>query len=542
MKRAMCVFFPHWPLQRLLCDKPTLRKKPVAIIQPLQARKALVLHGSSLALRLGVEPGMPAVEAAAIAPHVHFEEEDPAKDREALEALAAWAERYSPFVGLEEKEQPDSLFLDISGAADCFHGEDNLLARVVGDFRQEGWLVRSAAADTLGAAWALAHYANDSASNVVDSLRESMASGSGVLSSAVSSARGASGLHSASGATEEALANLPVAGLRIGAETQDLLRQLGLQTIGDVLKLPRRDLAIRFPLELVRRLDQALGKVAEVIQPHPWKPLIEASFPLEDPIEQLSLLNFILEKLTAEVETLLRRRHLGARHIECRLSLVNRETQQVEVGLFRPTQSAQHLWRMITGRLEKLRIEEPVCALSLRVVSAEPLPENQGDFFDAQMDWEAFGRFLDQLSHSLGKEAVLRVETRPEHQPELACQWTPVVQPKKKEPRQPEKSTAKKVPAMPPRPTAARPLKLWARPAPIQVESFKPPGRPSCFRWGPMDYQVLSAWGPERIETGWWRGQNVQRDYFVVATHRGDRFWIFENPKEKRWYVHGVFD
>ncbi len=55
-------------------------------------------------------------------------EQDPAQDRQALERLAEWAERYSPIVSLEEGDVPQSLLLDITGCAACFHGEDQLAA------------------------------------------------------------------------------------------------------------------------------------------------------------------------------------------------------------------------------------------------------------------------------------------------------------------------------------------------------------------------------------------------------------------------------
>ena len=84
MKRAMCVFFPSWPLQRLLFEKPILRKQPVAIVEPKATRGARVLHSSTLAARLGVRAGMPVVEAEAIAAHVYFEEEDPLRDAAVL--------------------------------------------------------------------------------------------------------------------------------------------------------------------------------------------------------------------------------------------------------------------------------------------------------------------------------------------------------------------------------------------------------------------------------------------------------------------------
>src|SRR5213592_2845311 len=101
---------------------------------------------------------MPVAEARAIVPALHVHNDDPASDRRALQKLAALAERFSPIVGLEEGAAPECLFLDITGCADCFHGEDRLIERARDEFDQQGWNVRIAVADTLGLAWALAHF------------------------------------------------------------------------------------------------------------------------------------------------------------------------------------------------------------------------------------------------------------------------------------------------------------------------------------------------------------------------------------------------
>lgn len=53
-------------------------------------------------------------------------------------------------------------------------------------------------------------------------------------------------------------------------------------------------------------------------------------------------------------------------------------------------------------------------------------------------------------------------------------------------------------------------------------------------------YQLLR--GPERIESGWWDGHDVQRDYFVAADTNGARHWLFrERQPPHRWYLHGLF-
>src|SRR5436309_8873991 len=189
MKRVMCVYLPRWPLQNLWRGQPELRDKPVAIVQR-QARGAVVVVCCARAAQAGVRPGMPLAEAQTIHKQLVAWDENPAGDRDALERLAEWAQRYSPIVGLEEAAAVQSLLLDISGCAACFHGEDRLAQQAVRELRGQGWNVRVAVASTLGAAWGVAHTMDAEAAFCLVP----------------------------SGETEETLAPLPITALRLPAE------------------------------------------------------------------------------------------------------------------------------------------------------------------------------------------------------------------------------------------------------------------------------------------------------------------------------------
>jgi protein ImuB len=46
--------------------------------------------------------------------------------------------------------------------------------------------------------------------------------------------------------------------------------------------------------------------------------------------------------------------------------------------------------------------------------------------------------------------------------------------------------------------------------------------------------------GPERIESGWWDGGDVARDYYLARTEAGARHWVFQNLRSRRWYLQGL--
>jgi protein ImuB len=110
---------------------------------------------------------------------------------------------------------------------------------------------------------------------------------------------------------------------------------------------------------------------------------------------------------------------------------------------------------------------------------------------------------------------------------------------------------------------------IWLLPQPVRLEtlavvdsamnnhadaSSMPPARfRLAAQQGSHLHEVVKAHGPERIETAWWRGPTVRRDYYVVETATGARYWIFRrlgfrrlgsgpaNRSGGEWFLHGTF-
>ena len=126
---------------------------------------------------------------------------------------------------------------------------------------------------------------------------------------------------------------------------------------------------------------------------------------------------------------------------------------------------------------------------------------------------------VDRLRARLGDGAVASLATLAEHRPERA----------QSESVSAAVAAAKPSPAS--LPDAPRPLWLLAEPAPIGVSLASAP-------WVLHD-------GPERIESGWWDGRDVRRDYYVAQTPGGSRAWIFRDHRrgtdDGEWWVHGWF-
>jgi protein ImuB len=339
---------------------------------------------------------------------------------------------------------------------------------------------------------------------------------------------------------------------------------------------------VRFGPLVLQRLDQALGRVPEVIVPCRLLPELRAAYRFEYGIEHPGVLRHALDRLTEQMHGLLQARCWGARQVECVLFHETAAATRFEVSLFRPSGSLPHLLGLLRTRLEQVTIDEPVCGMSVRVLSAEPLVDVQAEYVEterAENSRELAG-LVDRLSSRLGREAVTRPVLVPDPQPEYACRFDAVIQEsgcrkqekksgirsqgtgarKKSKPRlaaTPQVCAAGRDPGFKlmvgagalPRISSElrlngqmRPLRLWPRPARIDVLRVVPGGAPGWFRWAGHDFHAVRTWGPERIDTGWWRGHDIQRDYYMVSTETGARFWLFRRRHDGCWFLHGCFD
>jgi protein ImuB len=445
---------------------------------------------------------------------------DPTADDAALRRLALWATRYTPAAApFDERSGADGLFLDIAGAAHLFGGEAKLLADLGARLAQFGLPARLAAAATAGAAWALARF--QSSTTIL-----------------------------AAGEERTALAPLPVAALRLSPETLRTLRRLGFRRVNALVDNPRAPFAARFERELLRRIDQALGRTAEPLTFILPPPVYHSLRYLMEPVAAQEAVVAIAQRLMRDIVHALARDGVGARTLRLALYRVDGGVQTLDIGLTRPTRSAPHVARLIALKLERsgeisaetLDAGFGYEAVGLAVTATERMDETQaelvddGDAADAgeRID-ERCAELIDGLAQRLGPGSVQRLAPVASHLPERA-----------------ETAFAANAEgAVWPAPDTARPrpLLLFAHAEPAEVTAQVPEGPPRRFRWRGVLHAVAKAQGPERIAAEWWRSgpDAPTRDYYLVEDDAGRRFWLFREglyareTATPRWFVHGLF-
>jgi protein ImuB len=432
------------------------------------------------ALTRGVRPGMAVSAALALAPGLRLVPRDPAAETEALLGMAGWAVQFTPGVALEF---PDTVLIEAAGSLKLFGGLASLLGRLSRELTQMGWSATLAGAPTPRAAFWLAL---GGSGRFVDSDAE----------------------------LQPTLAALPMAVLRCDGETLEALGAIGVRTLGELLALPRASLARRFGQGLLDHLDRALGRLPDprnfFVPPARFGAAIELPFE----VVQAEALLFAAKRLIVQLAGFLAARSGGAQRLVFRLKHRDRAATEVTIGLVAPSRDAEHFMLLARERFADLALGQSVREITLEVDDVLPLPgRSLGLLLEQgrpQGDWE---RLLERLRARLGAEAVRGIAARAEHRPEVASAaadlGTKQLQPEFGE----------------------RPIWLLDHPRPLEEIGARP------HHEGPLELLA----GPERIESGWWDGGDVARDYFIARMRNEALVWIYRERGGGGWYLHGLF-
>jgi protein ImuB len=536
MSRIVSVWLPRWPIYRFLaaqarghCGKPVDPDRPfVLAVAGSGGPRIAALNAAAEEARLTI--GEPLADARAKAGFLQVRDVDTAADDTALRRLALWATRYTPTASpWNETNGADGFFLDIEGSSHLFGGEERLLADLAGRLENFGLTVRLAVADTPGVAWAISRFHK------------------------------ASLFILPSGKEAEALSPLPIEALRPTGETRIALRRLGFKTVGTLIDKPRAPFAARFAAELLRRLDQALGRVDEPLVPVAAPAVYHSLHYLLEPVVTAEAIVAHARRLMQNLVHALTRDDAGARRLRLCLYCVDGAVETIEIGLTAPSRNVAHVARLIDLKLEAFAALDDAGfgfeTIGLAVTRAEPMPARQTEFTTGEDGdrTERCAALVDALRQRLGPHSVRRFEPVASHLPERAEVLPPIDN---------AASACARSWSEPEQHPLARPLLLLPQAEPAEVTALVPEGPPRRFSWRGVTYDVAGAEGPERIGAEWWRKpylsahsresgderpHDLTRDYYLVEDLGGHRFWLYREglygreTAASRWFVHGLF-
>lgn len=481
--------------------KPSYQGPPISV-QTARPNRAMSLRPKNKSASLWYALCLPQLRA----------DNDARSTEERLQQLAARLGRVSSTISLQS---PDSLVFEVRSGLNYFGGIENIRSHV------------QALLEPLLASWGV---------------------GSG-LQHAVSPTATASLLLARSGCNlliyrknnlRSALGSLPLDALvpphaQVKAKNQTRrLRNSGLLVMRDLWRLPRQDLARRFGPDFLRQLDSCLGNVATPLNTYQDAPFFSTEMDFEYAVENTGFLLHAIDELLGRLCLYLRQRDLAAAHIQLRLRHEHREDTLIALEMRLASRSLSNLSLLLETRIQTLTLQAPVIGLQLEVqrfdsftVQHEALSgvANTGE----RTDHSAILLLLEQLQARLGNDAVRNIHAHAEHGPEMAGSektFTYIASNSWSNMNTGDRCMSSKLPGT--GPVAARPCWILKKPSPLRIKDLD-------------RLQLLS--GPERIETHWWDGQDIQRDYYVARNRQGMRLWIYHDRRGARdWHLHGIFD
>ena len=418
-----------------------------------------------------------------------------AEGLEELQRLALCAQRYTPQVSLE---LPDAVLLEVQGSLQLFAGVAGMRRALGAECRRLKLQPVLTFAPTPLAALALARAGEPRA----------------VLDAAQLIGQ---------------LAPLPLTTLRWPAAVLERLGRAGVRTIGAALRLPRGGFARRFGTAQLASLDALAGRTPDLRAAFKAPERFRRRCELSCELESRTAIMAALAPLCAALGKFLTARQSGIMQLECRLRHRHVAPTRCALQLAAPTADGAHLAELLAERLATLSLPEPVRACELRsgrllAYAAERRSLWQPGERGGGAGSEAPG-LIERLCARLGPEAVHGLALLPAHRPE--CAWAVTGPP-------PVRASRRATPGRGNAAAAAVPRPLWLLPVPQRLST----------RHGlPLHRGALRLMtDPERIESGWWDGRNVARDYYVAVDGHGVRLWVFrERAAPHDWFLHGVF-
>lgn len=488
--------------------------KPEAPLALMDAHAVVSVNAA--ARSLGVKPGFKRATALALAPQLTLGQADPVRDAQALTAVAHAALAFTPAVAIQPPSEaapddaPHTVLLEVQASLRYFGGLAALLKRLREALAPLGHRLHVVSASTaLGAAL--------------------LARVHPVLNCADLAATG------------HALDRAPVWLLGPGRMHWDALQGMGLRTLADLKQVPRDGLARRFGPVVLNELDRATGRHPDPREPLALSPVFDSRLELFARADTTEQLMHGAAVLVARLVAWLSAQHAFARRFSFVMAHEKRSRHdaptaavtRLEVALAEPSRDGAHLLVLLRERLAQLQLPAPALDLRLQAADiARRAPPNTELFPTPASEQEGLTRLIERLQARLGREQVLRLVVLQDHRPERATAWRAADA--QMRPARGRSASASCGPAGGVR--GARPIWLMQQPEPL-------PERENGPLVDGLALQFLS--GPERIESGWWDAELIERDYYIAQLPEGALVWVFRERVpvggQLAWFLQGRF-
>ena len=496
--RVACVDVPALPLQLLLRREPGWRTRPVVVVKD-DRPQGVVLWANTIARSHRVLPGMTFAAARSLTADLHASVVEPEEIELAVSDLHLRLSNYSPRVEPSPSE-PGVFWIDPSGIVPLYGSLEQWAETIATDLHTADWSGSIVVGFHRYRSYALARTAP---------IKGRKRGVSWVLPDRSTEARLA--------------AKVPLSLLGVNPDLRDHLRVLGIRTLGEFLRLPPAELAMRFG-DHATRLHALASDQWVPLQPRELEDPVTAQLQLEPPDDNHTRLLFGLKGTLHKAMNELAERSEAMTVLHLRLLLDHAGTHDEYIEPANPTLDVPMLIDLVRLRLESLTLPAAVEEVQVRLEGIRATSEQLALFrTQRRRDLDAAARAIDRLRALFGPDAITRARLRPAHLPEAGVAWEQV-----QRIGFPSPGTA------PDKPPLCR--RVLNRPVPLPP---RPRHEPEA--WLGRRGAVTRLDGPYRVSGGWW-ARTVERDYYYAETQHGEVLWIYYDRPRRHWYLHGYVD
>lgn len=473
--------------------EPAIAGQPLAVMagkHPLLA----VCTANALAREAGVQLGMSKQQAEQFS-GVELRQRCEALEEEGHAAILRCAFEISPRV---EDTATEAVVLDLSGLAMLMGAEARIAQNLRKRLAEGGFEAQIAVASNPDAA--------------------------------ICAARGFCGTTViAEGAEAKTLAGLAIGQLSPGEEIQEIFTGWGITTFGELAALPEIPLSERLGQEGLRLQRLARGAVKRLLVPTELPLRFEETRELEDAIELLEPLAFVLGDLLHRICEQLAGHALAAHQLQLCLELRDKTLHERTLRLPVPMRDGDLLLKLMRLELSAHPPSAAVTKVTIRAEPASPKHTQNGLFGAASPEPEKLELILARITHIVGEGNAGSPELLDTHRQQAfrMVRFRPAA-PRSKRVAQESNQRAARMALRAFRPP--KKTRVWSR-----------DGVPRTLCCGRMRAQVVAAAGPWHSSGDWWEQRPWAHEEWDVALEQG-LFRIYHDLVDGGWYMEGSYD
>lgn len=326
------------------------------------------------------------------------------------------------------------------------------------------------------------------------------------------------------GKEESALAPLPANLLPGSPEMAAVLDAWGIRTLGQLTALPPLGVAARLGPEGTYLQHLAQGRAGRQLRPMDEALRFDDEFELDDPVEVLEPLAFILGRLLHDLTARLNSRALATDELRLTLALENRPAHRCALRLPVPLADARTLLKLLQLELNARPPSAPVLKVHIELNPVKPRIQQQGLFIALAPEAARLEVTLSRLSNLLGAENVGTPEVLDTHRPDAfrIARFSASVYRMDETVCPFEVLTLRRF-----RPPQIARMRL-AGPTPVHIAAPAVTSR------------IVASAGPWRSSGDWWKHDPWDRAEWDIALEDGAFYRIHEDLRTGRWFLEGI--